>query len=219
MLLPTVKYLSYMKQCEGSNKIVLPSMLDWSQRCWVWWGQINLNLKRNVHWNACTHFKWSMSKINQGSIWNSEQESSIHQLTHCSLNNLNIIFIRGYTMKYPYHYTINYSRTKRKDKQKTHLLFNFSTASEASKRVSLARSCTVYNSWPPLARTITHAFCLVRTQTSRSGSCWEDCLSDRPFSKSMSARTMLSVANDSYKSNPTMYSTSAPNSGCNDSMY
>ena len=212
--------VSYMNQCEGSNKIMLPSMLDWLQWCWVWWGQRNFNLRRNVHWSACTHFKRSMSIINKGALWNSaQQESSMHQLTHFSLNNLYIFFIRSYAMKYPYHYTINYGSTKRKDKWKTHLLFNFSTASEASKRVSLARSCTVYNSWPPLARTITQAFCLVRTQTSRSGSCWEACLSDLPFSKSMSARTMLSVPNDSYKSNPTMYSTSGSNSSCHDRMY
>ena len=108
--------VSYMNQCEGSNKLLLPSMLDWLQWCWVWWGQRNFNLKRNVHWSACTHFKGSMSIINKGAVWNSaQQESSMHQLTHCSLNNLYIFYIRSYAMKYPYHYTIDYGSTKRKD--------------------------------------------------------------------------------------------------------
>lgn len=85
--------------------------------------------------------------------------------------------------------------------KRSHLLLSFSTASEASKRVSLTRSCTVNNSCPPLARTMTHAFCLVRTHTSRSGSCRDTCLSDLPFSKSRSPLTWLSADRDSYEKN------------------
>lgn len=78
-----------------------------------------------------------------------------------------------------------------------HLLFSFSAASQASRRVLLARSSTMYRSWPPRLRTITQAFCLFRTHNSNSLSRVEVFLSILPVSRSISARILFRVARDS----------------------